>query len=71
MNRLSQLPTLRINPAQKISLNYKRKIYQGIGGDTIATALYANAWMANAAIPVWKLTAYPMYALKIRFLKTG
>ena len=42
MNRLSQLPTLRINPAQKISLNYKRKIYQGIGGDTIATALYAN-----------------------------
>ena len=42
MNRLSQLPTLRINPAQKISLNYKRKIYQGIGGDTIATALHAN-----------------------------
>ena len=42
MNRLSQLPTLRINPAQKISLNYKRKTYQGIGGDTIATALYAN-----------------------------
>ena len=42
MNRLSQLPTLRINPAQKISFNYNGKIYQGIGGDTIATALYSN-----------------------------
>lgn len=42
MNRLSQLPTLRINPAEKISFNYNGKIYQGIGGDTIATALYSN-----------------------------
>ena len=42
MTRLSQLPTLRINPAEKASFSYNGKIYQGIGGDTIATALYAN-----------------------------
>ena len=42
MNRLSQLPTLRINPVEKISFSYNGKIYQGIDGDTIATALYAN-----------------------------
>ena len=42
MRRLSQLPTLRINPAEKISFNYKGKISQGVGGDTIATALYSN-----------------------------
>ncbi|MDM8536783.1 FAD-dependent oxidoreductase [Desulfobacterales bacterium HSG17] len=46
MNRLSNLPalkpTLRIDPEKKIALNYKRKTYQGVEGDTIATALYAN-----------------------------
>ena len=42
MNRLSQLPTLRIDPAQKRSLNYKGKTYTGLAGDTVATALFAN-----------------------------
>ncbi len=42
MNRLGQLPTLRINPAEEISFSYNGKTYHGIGGDTIATALYAN-----------------------------
>ena len=42
MNRLSQLPTLRIDPAQKISLNYDGKICRGVTGDTVATALYAS-----------------------------
>jgi len=42
MNRLSELPTLRINPAQKISFDYNRKELQGISGDTIASALFAN-----------------------------
>ncbi len=42
MNRLSQLPTLRINPAQKIPLNYDGKTCRGVAGDTVATALYAS-----------------------------
>ena len=42
MNRLNQLPTLRIDSAQKISFHHNRKSYRGFGGDTIATALYAN-----------------------------
>jgi sarcosine oxidase subunit alpha len=42
MNRLSQLPTLRINPEEKIFLNYKGKTYFGAKGDTVATALYSN-----------------------------
>ena len=42
MNRLSQLPTLRIDPAQKRSLNYEGKTYTGLAGDTVATALFAN-----------------------------
>ena len=42
MNRLSQLPTLRIDPAQEISLNYDGKICRGVAGDTVATALYAS-----------------------------
>ncbi|NNL77823.1 MAG: FAD-dependent oxidoreductase [Desulfobacterales bacterium] len=42
MNRLSQLPTLRINPEQKISLKYNGKTYQGVSGDTVATALFAG-----------------------------
>ncbi len=40
--RLSSLPTLQINPKQKLSLSYRGKNYQGVTGDTIATALYAN-----------------------------
>jgi sarcosine oxidase subunit alpha len=42
MNRLEKLSTLRINPAQPISFNYKKKSLQGVSGDTVATALYAN-----------------------------
>ena len=42
MNRLSRLPTLRINAEEKISLNYDGKTCQGVAGDTIATALYAS-----------------------------
>ena len=42
MNRLSQLPTLRINPSEKRSLTYRGKTYQGVAGDTIATALFAG-----------------------------
>ncbi len=42
MNRLEKLPTLRINPAHPISFTYKNKTCQGVSGDTIATALYAN-----------------------------
>jgi sarcosine oxidase subunit alpha len=42
MNRLNQLPTLRINPSEERSLTYRGKTYQGVAGDTVATALYAN-----------------------------
>ncbi|MCP3951776.1 MAG: FAD-dependent oxidoreductase [Desulfobacterales bacterium] len=42
MSRLTQLPTLRINPAEKRSLSYQGKNYQGVAGDTVATALFAN-----------------------------
>ncbi len=42
MNRLNQLPTLRIDSSEKRSLSYQGKTYQGVAGDTVATALYAN-----------------------------
>ncbi|MFZ5642497.1 MAG: 2Fe-2S iron-sulfur cluster-binding protein [Bacillota bacterium] len=42
MKRLTQLPTLRIDPSENRSLQYQGKTYQGVAGDTIATALYAN-----------------------------
>ena len=42
MTRLNQLPTLRIDPTQKVVVNYKGKSYSGSEGDTVATALYAN-----------------------------
>jgi len=42
MSRLDNLPTLRINPEQRIPFNYAGKSYQGLAGDTIAAALYAN-----------------------------
>ncbi|MCP4683780.1 MAG: FAD-dependent oxidoreductase [Desulfobacterales bacterium] len=41
-NRLSPLPTHHIHPEHKISFTYRGKQYQGLEGDTIATALYAN-----------------------------
>ena len=42
MSRLDNLPTLRINPEQRIQFNYAGKSFQGVGGDTIAAALYAG-----------------------------
>ena len=42
MNRLNQLPTLRITPSEKRSLKYRGKTVQGVAGDTVATALFAN-----------------------------
>jgi sarcosine oxidase subunit alpha len=40
--RLDRLPTLRINPSETCTLYYNGKTSQGVGGDTVATALYAN-----------------------------
>lgn len=42
MKRLIHLPTLRIQPEQKISLEYRGKAFEGLAGDSIATALYSN-----------------------------
>lgn len=42
MERLTHLPTLHIDPAQTRGLSYRGKNYQGVAGDTVATALYAN-----------------------------
>jgi len=42
MNRLNQLPTLRIDPSEKRTLNYRSKTIQGVAGDTVATALFAG-----------------------------
>ena len=42
MKRLNQLPTLRIDPAEKLSLKYRGKTFYGAAGDTVATALFAN-----------------------------
>ncbi len=36
------MPTLRINTAKTCALRYNRKTFLGVGGDTVATALYAN-----------------------------
>ena len=42
MNRLNQLPTLRIDPSEKLSLKHRGKTFYGVAGDTVATALFAN-----------------------------
>jgi sarcosine oxidase subunit alpha len=42
MHRITGLPTLRIKPKEELSLLYRGKTYQGVNGDTVATALYAN-----------------------------
>ena len=42
MNRLHELPTLRIDTQKIHSLKYRGKSLQGFAGDTVATALYAN-----------------------------
>ena len=42
MNRLKNLPTLRIDAERVLPFTYRGKTYQGLQGDTVATALYAN-----------------------------
>ncbi|RTZ99911.1 MAG: glycine cleavage T protein (aminomethyl transferase) [Deltaproteobacteria bacterium] len=42
MNRIDPLETFRIQPSQKISIQYGRKSYEGVAGDTIAGLLYGN-----------------------------
>ncbi len=42
MTRLENLPTLKINSEKALTLHYGGKTYNGVQGDTIATALYAN-----------------------------
>lgn len=42
MNRLKHLPTLRIDASEKRLFRYGGKTFQGVAGDTVATALFAN-----------------------------
>jgi sarcosine oxidase subunit alpha len=42
MTRLTDLPTLRIQPGITRSFTYRNKPLQGIEGDTVAVALFAN-----------------------------
>lgn len=42
MNRLTHLPTLRIDPQKKIRLRYLGKTFEGCDGDTVASLLYAG-----------------------------
>ncbi|MGB5620469.1 MAG: 2Fe-2S iron-sulfur cluster-binding protein, partial [Desulfobacterales bacterium] len=42
MTRFNQLPTLRIDPSEKLSLKHRGKTLYGVAGDTVATALFAN-----------------------------
>ncbi len=42
MKRLTNLPTLRVNPQGVIPFTYKKDTYFGLQGDSLATALFAN-----------------------------
>ncbi len=42
VTRITQLPTLRVDPTRKVVFDYKGKDYVGAHGDTVATALYYN-----------------------------
>ncbi len=42
MDRLNNLPTLKIDTTQKLGFIYKGKKYYGVKGDTVASALFAN-----------------------------
>ena len=42
INRFTNLPTLKIDTAQKLAFMYKGKKYYGVKGDTVASALFAN-----------------------------
>ena len=41
MKRL-RLPTLRIDASRKLTFTYRGKTLEGVDGDTVATALFAN-----------------------------
>jgi sarcosine oxidase, subunit alpha len=42
MNRLKNLPTLHIDAERVVPFTYRGKTFQGLAGDTVATALYAS-----------------------------
>ena len=42
MSRLTDLPTLRIQPGITRSFTYRNRTLRGVEGDTVATALFAN-----------------------------
>jgi sarcosine oxidase subunit alpha len=42
MIRLKQLPTMRIDSEEKISLRFNNQTISAVAGDTVATALFAN-----------------------------
>jgi sarcosine oxidase, subunit alpha len=42
MNRFEHLPTLRIDPRHKITIDYNGRDFEGYEGDTIASLLYAG-----------------------------
>lgn len=42
MNRLPRMPTWRIRPEHKLAFSYAGKAMEGVSGDTVATALFAN-----------------------------
>ncbi|MFH1155338.1 MAG: 2Fe-2S iron-sulfur cluster-binding protein [Pseudomonadota bacterium] len=42
MNRLNHLPTLKIDTTRKLSFTYRGKPCEGVKGDTVASALFAN-----------------------------
>src|SRR5512139_660199 len=42
MTRLKNLPTLHIDAERVLSFTYRGNNYQGLAGDTVATALYAS-----------------------------
>jgi sarcosine oxidase subunit alpha len=42
MSRLEDLPTMRVHPEKFLSFSFAGKSFKGMGGDTIATALYAG-----------------------------
>ncbi len=42
MKRLTNLPTLRVNPQSPIPFHYKNETWFGLDGDSLATALFAN-----------------------------
>ena len=42
MSRLTRLPTLRVAPEKSLTFTYRGRKHQGLSGDTLATALFAN-----------------------------